>query len=50
MFRVESSKDFTPRSHRITCELPALNTYSADISNSRTVALMPRLSSTGFVA
>ena len=47
VFRVESSKVRIPRSQRITWRLPWARTYSADISRSLTVALMPRLSRTG---
>ena len=43
VFRVESSNVRMPRSQRITCRLPSERTYSADISRSLTVALMPAL-------
>ncbi len=48
MFRVESSKERMPRSQNTTLGLPSDSTYSADMSRSFTVALMPRLRSTGF--
>ena len=47
VLRVESSKVRMPRSQRITCRLPWARMYSADMSRSFTVALIPRLSSTG---
>ena len=47
VFRVESSNVRTPRSQRITWRLPWARMYSADISRSLTVALIPRLSRTG---
>ena len=47
MLRVQSSKVRTPRSHSTTSGLPSARMYSADMSRSFTVALMPRLSSTG---
>ena len=47
VFRVESSNVRTPRSQRITCRLPCARMYSADISRSLTVALIPRFSRTG---
>ena len=40
----------TPRSHRITLVLPSVRMYSADSSNSSSVAARPRFSSTGFFA
>ena len=46
-FRVTLSNPFTPRSHSTTSELPCDKMYSALISKSSTVALIPRLSSTG---
>ena len=47
VLRVAVSNVRMPRSHRITLGLPCATTYSADISSSLMVELMPRLSSTG---
>ena len=47
VLRVESSNVRTPRSQRITRRLPCASTYSADMSRSLTVALIPRFSRTG---
>ena len=47
MLRVAGSNPFTPRSQSTTFELPWATMYSALISRSLIVALMPRLSSTG---
>src|SRR6267143_991553 len=45
--RVAVSKLRTPRSHRMTSWFPSASRYSADSSSSCTVALIPRLRSTG---
>ena len=50
MLRVAVSKVRMPRSHRITCSLPAASRYSAASSNSSTFAARPRFSSTGLPA
>ena len=47
MLRVAVSKVRMPRSHRTTSRLPRWAMYSAAISHSSIVAVMPRLSSTG---
>ena len=49
VLRVESSNVRMPRSQRITWRLPSDRMYSADMSRSLTVALMPRLSRIGFL-
>ena len=50
MLRVAVSKVRMPRSHRITCSLPAASRYSAASSRSSTLAARPRFSSTGLPA
>ena len=47
VLRVAVSKVRMPRSQRITFGLPCATMYSADISSSLMVELMPRFSSTG---
>ena len=47
VLRVAVSKVRMPRSQSITLGLPWATMYSADISSSLMVELMPRLSSTG---
>ena len=47
VLRVAVSKVRMPRSHRITSSAPLASRYSADMSRSRTLAPMPRLSITG---
>ena len=50
VLRVYVSKVRMPRSHSMTRSLPCERMYSADISSSSMVDIMPRLSSTGFCA
>ena len=50
MLRVLGSKVRMPRSHSTTSRLPRWATYSAAISHSSIVEVMPRLSSTGLPA
>ena len=50
VLRVAGSKVRMPRSHSTTSRLPRWAMYSAAISHSSTVAVIPRLSSTGLPA